>query len=50
MVPSASVAVPVQSTVPPTLMVVTHDPAIDKRADRIIEIRDGLIEKDSRAA
>ena len=33
-----------------TLMVVTHDPAIAKRADRIIEIRDGLIEKDSRAA
>lgn len=31
-----------------TLMVVTHDTAIARRADRVIEIRDGLIEKDER--
>lgn len=30
-----------------TLLIITHDPELAKRCDRIIELRDGLIEKDS---
>ncbi|OAO03033.1 ABC transporter [Sphingomonadales bacterium EhC05] len=30
-----------------TLLMITHDPELAKRCDRIIELRDGLIEKDS---
>jgi putative ABC transport system ATP-binding protein len=33
-----------------TLVVVTHDPGIGKRAGRLVSIRDGRIERDSRAA
>jgi putative ABC transport system ATP-binding protein len=32
-----------------TLLIITHDPELAKRCDRIIELRDGLIEKDSAA-
>lgn len=32
-----------------TLLMITHDPELAKRCDRIIELRDGLIEKDSAA-
>ncbi len=30
-----------------TLLMITHDPELAKRCDRIIELRDGLIERDS---
>ncbi len=30
-----------------TLLMITHDPELAKRCDRIIELRDGMIEKDS---
>ena len=30
-----------------TLLIITHDPELAKRCDRIIELRDGMIEKDS---
>jgi len=30
-----------------TLLIITHDPELAKRCDRIIELRDGLIDKDS---
>jgi putative ABC transport system ATP-binding protein len=30
-----------------TLLIITHDPELAKRCDRIIELRDGLIERDS---
>ena len=32
-----------------TLLIITHDPELAKRCDRIIELRDGLIERDSAA-
>jgi len=32
-----------------TLLMITHDPELAKRCDRIIELRDGLIERDSAA-
>ncbi|MEH6757381.1 MAG: ATP-binding cassette domain-containing protein [Parasphingorhabdus sp.] len=32
-----------------TLLMITHDPDLAKRCDRIIELRDGMIEKDSAA-
>ncbi len=32
-----------------TLLIITHDPELAKRCDRIIELRDGMIEKDSAA-
>ena len=32
-----------------TLLIITHDPELAKRCDRIIELRDGLIERDSEA-
>lgn len=32
-----------------TLLIITHDPELAKRCDRIVELRDGLIEKDSAA-
>ena len=32
-----------------TLLIITHDPELAKRCDRIIELRDGLIERDSKA-
>ncbi len=32
-----------------SLLMITHDPELAKRCDRIIELRDGLIEKDSAA-
>ncbi len=32
-----------------TLLIITHDPELAKRCDRIIELRDGLIERDSDA-
>ncbi|SIN84897.1 putative ABC transport system ATP-binding protein [Parasphingorhabdus marina DSM 22363] len=32
-----------------TLLIITHDPDLAKRCDRIIELRDGMIEKDSAA-
>ncbi|MEW4466261.1 ATP-binding cassette domain-containing protein [Parasphingorhabdus sp. JC815] len=32
-----------------TLLIITHDPELAKRCDRIIELRDGLIDKDSLA-
>ncbi|HVE72217.1 MAG TPA: hypothetical protein VNI54_12680 [Thermoanaerobaculia bacterium] len=31
-----------------TLVIITHDPALAKRASRIVEIRDGRITSDSR--
>lgn len=30
-----------------TLLIITHDPELAKRCDRIVELRDGMIEKDS---
>ena len=33
-----------------TLLMITHDPALAKRCDRVIEMRDGLIVADSRTA
>jgi len=33
-----------------TLLMITHDPALAKRCDRVIEMRDGLIAADSRTA
>ncbi|HEY9092452.1 ABC transporter ATP-binding protein [Parasphingorhabdus sp.] len=32
-----------------TLLIITHDPDLAKRCDRIIELRDGMIDKDSKA-
>ncbi|VAV94931.1 ABC-type antimicrobial peptide transport system, ATPase component [hydrothermal vent metagenome] len=32
-----------------TLLIITHDPELAKRCDRIVELRDGLIDKDSAA-
>jgi putative ABC transport system ATP-binding protein len=32
-----------------TLLIITHDPELAKRCDRIVALRDGLIEKDSAA-
>ena len=32
-----------------TLLIITHDPELAKRCDRIIELRDGVIERDSGA-
>lgn len=32
-----------------TLLIITHDPELAKRCDRIVELRDGMIEKDSAA-
>ena len=32
-----------------TLLMITHDPELAKRCDRVIELRDGLIERDSAA-
>lgn len=32
-----------------TLLIITHDPELAKRCDRVIELRDGMIEKDSAA-
>ncbi len=32
-----------------TLLIITHDPELARRCDRIIELRDGLIERDSDA-
>ena len=32
-----------------TLLIITHDPELAKRCDRIIELRDGMIERDSAA-
>ncbi|NQV94713.1 MAG: ATP-binding cassette domain-containing protein, partial [Sphingomonadales bacterium] len=32
-----------------TLLIITHDPELANRCDRIIELRDGLIERDSAA-
>lgn len=32
-----------------TLLIITHDPELAKRCDRIVELRDGMIEQDSAA-
>ncbi len=36
-----------QNATQATLLMITHDPELAKRCDRIIELRDGLIERDS---
>jgi len=38
-----------QKTNKATLLIITHDPELAKRCDRIIELRDGMIETDSGA-
>jgi macrolide transport system ATP-binding/permease protein len=32
-----------------TLVIITHDPALAKRASRVVEIRDGLVTSDHTA-